>query len=79
MVKLPIFTDDALRRLDIPVLAIVGGRDVLLDSAETKRRLEAYAPKAEVVYLAEARHFIPGQTETVLKFLRRGITGAVSC
>ena len=33
MVKLPVFSNEALRRLTIPVLAIVGGRDALLDSA----------------------------------------------
>jgi pimeloyl-ACP methyl ester carboxylesterase len=69
MVKLPIFSDDALRRLNMPVLAIVGARDVLLDSAETRRRLERHAPKPEVVYLPEAGHYIPGQTERVLAFL----------
>lgn len=69
MVKLPTLSDRALRRLNMPVLAIVGGRDVLLDSAETKRRLESYAPKAEVVYLAEAGHAILGQTEKVVSFL----------
>jgi pimeloyl-ACP methyl ester carboxylesterase len=68
-VKLPVFSDDALRRLNMPVLAIVGARDVLLDSAETKSRLERHAPKAEVVFLPEAGHFIPGQTGRVLAFL----------
>jgi pimeloyl-ACP methyl ester carboxylesterase len=70
MVKLPVFSDSALRNLSAPVLAIVGGRDVLLDSARTKRRLERHAPGAQVVYLPEAGHFIPGQKERVLEFLR---------
>lgn len=69
MVKLPVFSPEALRRLKMPVLAIVGGRDVLLDSAETKRRLERYAPKAQVLYLPAAGHLIRGQTETVARFL----------
>ncbi len=69
MVKLPVFSDDALRRLTMPVLAIVGGRDVLLDSAGTRRRLEKHAPKAEVVYLPDAGHYIAGQTEKVQAFL----------
>jgi pimeloyl-ACP methyl ester carboxylesterase len=70
-VKLPVFSNEALRRLDMPVLAIVGARDVLLDSAETKSRLERHAPKAEVVFLPEGGHFIPGQAERVLTFLSR--------
>ena len=72
MVRLPIFSDDDLRRLKMPVLAIAGARDVLLDSAETKHRLERYAPNAEVVYLPEAGHFIAGQTARVHAFLSRG-------
>jgi pimeloyl-ACP methyl ester carboxylesterase len=70
MVKLPVFSDSALRNLSAPVLAIVGGRDVLLDSAHTKRRLEQHARGAQVVYLAEAGHLISGQTARVLEFLR---------
>lgn len=66
---LPIFSNDALRKLGMPVLAIVGARDVLLNSKETKRRLESYPSKAEVVYLPEAGHFIPGQTKRIEAFL----------
>ena len=40
IVKLPMFSDEALQRLTMPVVAILGGKDVLLDSAGTKRRLE---------------------------------------
>jgi pimeloyl-ACP methyl ester carboxylesterase len=43
-VKLPVLPDDALRRLGMPVLAIVGARDVLFDSAETRA---AGAPRAQ--------------------------------
>lgn len=67
--RLPVFHDDALKRLTMPVLAIVGGKDVLLDSSATKRRLEHNAARAEVRYLPEAGHMIRGQT--ILEFLRR--------
>lgn len=70
--KLPIFSDDALRRLTMPVLAIVGGKDALLDSAETKRRLERAAAHADVRYLPEAGHLIPRQTMPIREFLRQG-------
>lgn len=69
MVKMPVFSDGALQGLKMPLLAIVGGRDVLLDSAETKKRLERLTPKAQVVYLPEAGHAIAGQTARVLEFL----------
>jgi pimeloyl-ACP methyl ester carboxylesterase len=70
MVKLPVFSDSALGNLTAPVLAVVGGRDVLLDSKQTKRRLEQHTRGAQVVYLPEAGHLIPGQKERVLEFLR---------
>jgi len=76
MVKLPIFSDDALRGLSIPVLAIVGGRDVMLESLGTKRRLERLVPTAEVLYLEDAGHFIPNQTGRVVEFLRRNVRAA---
>jgi pimeloyl-ACP methyl ester carboxylesterase len=69
-VMLPVFSDGALRNLRAPVLAIVGGRDVLFDSAHTKRRLEQDTPRAQVVYLPEAGHLILGQTARVLEFLQ---------
>ncbi len=72
MVKLPVFSDRSLRNLNTPLLAIVGARDVLLDSARTKRRLERLVRAAQVVYLPEAGHLIAGQTATVLKFLTSG-------
>jgi len=67
---LPVFSDESLGRLTMPVLAIVGGKDVLLDSAATKRRMERNAEQAEVRYLPEAGHLIRGQTVPILEFLR---------
>jgi pimeloyl-ACP methyl ester carboxylesterase len=72
MVKLPVFSDDALRGLRMPILAIVGAKDVLLDSAETRRRLERQAPQAEVVYLPDAGHLIAKQTARIAAFLGQG-------
>jgi pimeloyl-ACP methyl ester carboxylesterase len=70
IVKLPVFSDAALRRLTMPVLAILGGKDVLIDSTETKQRLERNVPLAEIRYLPEAGHLIPKQTAPILDFLR---------
>ncbi|HTB20967.1 MAG TPA: alpha/beta hydrolase, partial [Bryobacteraceae bacterium] len=70
IVKLPVFSDQALRRLRMPVLAILGGKDVLIDSTETKQRLERNVPLAEIRYLPEAGHLIPKQTAPILDFLR---------
>ena len=67
--RLPVFDDAALHSMKMPVLAVVGGRDVMLDSAETRDRLRRKVAKAEVRFLPEAGHFIPGQTSVILDFL----------
>ncbi len=67
--KLPVFDDEALRRLTMPVLLIVGGRDAMLDSADTVRRLERAVPRASVCLLPEAGHLILDQTARILEFL----------
>ena len=68
--RIPIFDDDALGHLDMPVLVIVGGRDRMLDSFGTRRRLERAMPHATVRLLPDAGHVLVGQTSVVLDFLR---------
>lgn len=62
-VRLPIFTDEQLEKLEL--LAIVGSKDHMLDSAGTARRL----PGRSVV-VEGAGHLLPSQAERVLEFLR---------
>jgi pimeloyl-ACP methyl ester carboxylesterase len=71
MDKLPVMSEQALQTLRMPVLAIVGGRDVMLDSADTKRRLEKNVSSAQVVFLPDAGHVLINQTQRVLDFLLR--------
>ncbi|MFF2808421.1 alpha/beta fold hydrolase [Streptomyces sp. NPDC058000] len=68
--RLPVFPDEVLRRLGMPVLVIAGGRDALFDSAETARRVRACVPRATVHLLPEVGHAILGQTRTIEEFLR---------
>ncbi len=69
--RLPVFSDEALHGLTMPVLAIVGAHDAMLDSADTARRLAAAVPHATVTVLPDVAHSIVGQTEPILEFLRR--------
>jgi pimeloyl-ACP methyl ester carboxylesterase len=69
--RLPIFPDAALRGLTMPVLAIVGDRDVMLDSRDTARRLAATVPHADVRVLPDTGHAIIDQTATILTHLAR--------
>lgn len=67
--RLPIADDDALRRLTMPLLVVLGARDRMLDSAGTRRRLAGTAPHVQLVELPEAGHLLPPQTDTVHAFL----------
>ncbi|MEU4836029.1 alpha/beta fold hydrolase [Streptosporangium sp. NPDC023615] len=68
--RLPVFPDDALRGLTMPVLVIVGGRDAMLDSYRTARRVRACVPRSTVILLPETGHAVFGQTEPIAEFLR---------
>lgn len=68
--RLPTFGDEALAGLHIPILVIVGGRDRMLDSAGTQRRLATAVPHADVRFLPDAGHVLVGQANVVLDFLR---------
>jgi pimeloyl-ACP methyl ester carboxylesterase len=73
MVQIPLASDAALSGLTMPVMAVVGGKDVLIDSAETKRRLERHVRGAEVDFLPDAYHLLPSQMGRVRDFLRRAV------
>lgn len=67
--RVPLFGDEALRRLTMPVMVIAGARDALLDSRATRDRLARAVPHATVHLLPGAGHHLPGQTDRVLDFL----------
>jgi pimeloyl-ACP methyl ester carboxylesterase len=66
---LPRFTDAQLRCLTVPLLVIVGGRDELIDSRGTQRRLAACVPNSAVLTLAGEGHMLPDQSERIGGFL----------
>jgi pimeloyl-ACP methyl ester carboxylesterase len=70
--RLPIFTDGQLRALAMPLLAITGARDGLLDSRQTPRRLRRLLPGADVSLLPDAGHLLLGQTQRIGEFLSAG-------
>ncbi|MFD6158322.1 alpha/beta fold hydrolase [Nocardia sp. NPDC060256] len=67
--RLPIFSDEHLHSLTMPMLVIVGARDVMLDSATTAGRVRHSVTNATVHMLPNVGHAILGQAETVLNFL----------
>ncbi len=74
--RLPVFTDDQLRALTMPLLAIAGARDGLLDSRQTTRRLRRLLPDADVTLLPGSGHLLLGQTQRIGEFLTAGSSGS---
>lgn len=73
VVKIPQLKDEQLRQLTMPILTIIGGRDVLLDSRDTRARLEQAAPHAEICFIEDGYHFLPNQSQRVMDFLERSV------
>ena len=71
VVRIPLLSDADLRGLKMPILAVMGGKDALLDTRHARGRLERFVPHAEVCFLEEGYHFLPGQAPRVMQFLER--------
>ena len=54
-------TDDQLRGLDVPVLAFLGGRSVMLDAAKAAQRARTLLPHGQIEVYPEASHAINGE------------------
>jgi hypothetical protein len=63
------FDDDTLRRRTMPIPAVIGERDAMLDSYQTRQRLEETTPHAKLRLLPEAGQLVANQTATVLDVL----------
>jgi pimeloyl-ACP methyl ester carboxylesterase len=66
---LPVFRDKALRKLTMPVLAVLGANDVVFNSNTTRRRLQSLVDGAKVIWLESAGHGLTDQTTAVCEFL----------
>jgi pimeloyl-ACP methyl ester carboxylesterase len=55
------FTDDQLRSLDVPVLALIAGRSVMLDADRAVARARNLLPHGQVELWADASHAINGE------------------
>ncbi|GAA0267944.1 carboxylesterase [Alteraurantiacibacter aestuarii] len=72
IVTIPRLSDEQLQHLAIPMHVALGGRDALLDSVDTRQRLEAFAPHARISFDPDGYHFLPGQAGPVEDFLLQG-------
>jgi pimeloyl-ACP methyl ester carboxylesterase len=65
----PVVDDDALRRATMPLLVVLGARDLIIDSRRTAERLSRLVPSATVRVLPDAGHLLPSQTAQIMEFL----------
>lgn len=66
---LPVYGDEALRKLTMPVLAVVGANDVVFDSNRIRRRLQTCVGGARLIWLETAGHGLTDQTTAIGEFL----------
>jgi pimeloyl-ACP methyl ester carboxylesterase len=58
------FTDEQLRSLDLPVLAFIAGRSVMLDADRANARARNLLPRGQVELWSQASHAINGEYPT---------------
>jgi pimeloyl-ACP methyl ester carboxylesterase len=68
--SLPDFLDESLKRLTMPLLAILAGKDVFVDSQRARVKLERNVVKSRIHFLPDSHHSITNQTQPILEFLR---------
>lgn len=66
---IPLFSDSALRRLAMPVVLYVGGKDVMIHSEKSAKRLGLLLPHARINLLPEAGHAIINVSDKINDFL----------
>jgi pimeloyl-ACP methyl ester carboxylesterase len=71
MEPIPEFGEARLRELVMPVLALLGAQDALVDQRTTAAKLRSALPDADVELFEQAGHLLPGWAEAVAAFLAK--------
>ena len=69
MERIPVRSDEELASLRMPIQLILGGKDALLRSQETRARFEQLSPDVRVIWLESEGHLLPPQTTAISEFL----------
>jgi esterase/lipase len=70
---LPVYSDEQLQRLKMPVLFIDGEKDVIIDAEQSAQRLSRLIPSSEIRILPNCGHVITNSMEYILPFLVKTI------
>ena len=71
MGALPLFTDDELARLNMPVMFMSGENDVINDGKKAAARLTDNVPDASIRIIENNGHIIYNAMEEIIPFLRK--------
>ena len=69
--ELPVYADEELRRLHMPILFIDGENDGIIDAEKSAQRLSRLIPPAEIHLLPKCGHVVTGSLEYITPFLRK--------
>lgn len=69
--ELPVYTDEQLQRLNMPVLFIDGEDDVIIDAERSAQRLSRLIPSAEIRLLPNCGHVVTNSIEYIMPFLMK--------
>ncbi len=67
--RLPVFSDEQMSHLAMPVLFIVGQEDATMDTHKAKERIENSIGDAEVDIIEECGHVVTGVVGRIISFL----------
>jgi pimeloyl-ACP methyl ester carboxylesterase len=67
--RIPVRSDAELAALTMPVQLILGAKDVLLRSAETRARMERFVQRLSLEYLENEGHILTPQTDVIAEFV----------
>jgi pimeloyl-ACP methyl ester carboxylesterase len=67
---IPIFRDDEIKRLSMPVALFVGGKDIMLHSYKTADRLHKLLPHSQINVLPREGHSVTRLSAEIMSFLK---------
>ncbi len=68
---LPVYGDEQLQRLNMPVLFIDGANDIIIDADKSAQRLSRIVPSAEIHLPRNCGHVLPNSIEYIIPFLAK--------
>jgi len=69
--ELPLYTDEELLKLYMPVLFIDGENDEIIDAKSSSQRLSRLVPSSEIHLIPNTGHVITNSTEFIIPFLSK--------